>query len=95
MKSIYNLKACPFCGGIAEVVEGNRFDKPVFFVMCKSCHARTNSESLRYELCNHHVDHTEEEAKAIVVERWNYRPSIFGKIVNRTIEKLYIWRVTI
>ena len=74
------LKPCPFCGGEAEVIEGNVYLSQVVFCRCKKCYVRTDfvyidhpcisaktgnlDESTRY---------TKAEAKAKSIKAWNRR----------------------
>lgn len=65
-QAMENIKPCPFCGGWAELLAGNR---GIVKIVCKDCHCRTEEmepDILGGEFVSRYTE---------VIETWNRRTS--------------------
>ena len=70
------LKACPFCGGEAELRAQNVYTSNAWLVHCKKCHCRTVIQPVGLSMVYYgqrNIDVTEEMAKQKSIELWNLR----------------------
>ena len=70
----YNLKPCPYCGGVAYLERAHRAfinaqTTRVALVRCTECNARTG----RFKLEDYGTANHSEEAERLAVEAWNRR----------------------
>lgn len=72
----FEIKACPCCGGMAEVKEIEKFTCQGFIVKCKKCHVGTNPVYVAGYLVfkgRKNVTVTRDMAIREVVRVWNRR----------------------
>ena len=70
------LKRCPFCGGQAELCQGEVMGRTVVYVKCKECHCFGHDEfegwTMGFEN-NPSKYRSLEDAKRIAASNWNRR----------------------
>lgn len=80
MINMNDLKPCPFCEGEAELKEARTYGTTGWRVMCKDCRIGTLPVwiNLPIVMGSGKVDeatrYTSDQAKQIVIEKWNRRP---------------------
>lgn len=72
------LKPCPFCGGEAELRDGNIYMTATKIITCKRCHVRTlpvqiDCPSMTDSGIDESTRYTAEQAEQKAIELWNRR----------------------
>lgn len=73
-----NLKPCPFCGGEAELKDGNLYCDKTFYVKCKNCKAMTDRTL---------VNHPAMALDGSLIEKTRYTEKQAKKQSNRSMEQ--------
>lgn len=76
-----NLKACPFCGGKAEIENANAYLDKAKIVKCGHCHCRTalvliDHPKLTADGLDESTSYTAAQAEKKAAELWNARATV-------------------
>lgn len=81
------LKSCPFCGGKAEMKQGEFLGHQKVYVQCARCHcmsqAQTEGYTIAFPKVGQHSRYVSlEECKAKVEKSWNMRQRGKYKVIK-------------